>query len=383
MYRVTHQKGRKVPIHLQPRVKIELERLLNEGHIEKLTNCSDQFFISPIVITAKKDQSIKISLDSKNLNKAIHKNKYQMPNIDSLIQTISQTLSTPPQEKAYFTTIDLQYAYNQLNLHIDTARHCNFNLVSGDMTGTYRFKTGFYGLTDMPAEFQKAIDCTLAGLDNTFCFFGRYINSQQRRHRKHLDLVRKCLIKLDQENLRINLAKCHFAKNKIEWRGHNITQTGITPLSNKTDAIGKLSAPSNLKTLRSLMGSVHHLGKFIPNLSQLCYPLRPLLRKNTKIIFTDQHEKQFTLIKEKIAETTKIKHFNPDLETRIKCDASRKSLGCALEQRTPNGWHTVAFASRFSNSVEDRYSINELELLGVVCSVEHFKYYLYANPLPQ
>ena len=109
-YRVTHQKGRKVPIHLQPKVKIKREKLLNEGHIEKLTNCSDQFFISPIVITVEKDQSIKRALDSKILNKAIHKNKYQMPNIDSLIQTILQTLSTAPQETAYFTTLDLQYA---------------------------------------------------------------------------------------------------------------------------------------------------------------------------------------------------------------------------------------------------------------------------------
>ena len=74
-------------------------------------------------------------------------------------------------------------------------------------------------------------------------------------------------------------------------------------------------------------------------------------------------KKQFSLIKEKIAETTENKYFNPELETRIKCDASRKGLGCALEQRTPNGWHTVDFVSRFLNSVEDRYSINELELL--------------------
>ena len=102
------------------------------------------------------------------------------------------------------------------------------------------------------------------------------------------------------------------------------------------------------------MGSVHHLGKFIPKLSLLCYPLRPLLKKNTKFICTEEHEKQFSLIKEKIAETTENKHFNPELETRIKCDASRKGLGCALEQRTPNGWHTVAFASRFLNSVEGR-----------------------------
>ena len=142
--------------------------MLNEGHIEKLTNCSDQFFISPIVITVKKDQSIKIAFDSKILNKAIHKTKYQMPNIDSLIQTISQTLSTASQEPACFTTLDLQYAYSQLYLHSDRARHCNFNLVSGDMAGTYHFKTGFYGLTVVPAEFQKAIDCTLAGLPNTF-----------------------------------------------------------------------------------------------------------------------------------------------------------------------------------------------------------------------
>ena len=55
-------------------------------------------------------------------------------------------------------------------------------------------------------------------------------------------------------------------------------------------------------------------------------------------------------------------------------------MGCALEQRTPNGWHTVAFALQFLNSVEDKYSINELELLGVVWFVEHFKFYLYGEP---
>ena len=128
------------------------------------------------------------------------------------------------------------------------------------------------------------------------------------------------------------------------------------------------------------MGSVHHLERFIPNLSQLCYPLRPLVKKNTKCVWTDDHEEQFKLIKTKIAETTENKHFNPDLETRIKSDASRKAFGCALEQRTPNCWHTVAFASRFLNSVGDRYIINELELLSVVWSIQHFKYCLYGKP---
>ena len=83
-----HQKGRRVAINLQPIVTAELDCLQNIDHIEKLSSCSDEDFISPTVITVKKDQSIKLELDSKVLNKAIHKNKYQMPNIDMLIDTI-------------------------------------------------------------------------------------------------------------------------------------------------------------------------------------------------------------------------------------------------------------------------------------------------------
>ena len=131
--------------------------MLDEKFIIKLSSCPDKYFISPIVVTVKKDQTIKLALDSKVLNKAIQKNKYQMRNIDTLIESISQQISAPaPQNIMYFSTIDLKYAYSQLNLDTNTAIHCNFNIISVDMTGTYRFQTGFYGLTDMPAEFQKS-----------------------------------------------------------------------------------------------------------------------------------------------------------------------------------------------------------------------------------
>ena len=67
-----------------------------------------------------------------------------MPNIDTLIESISQQISAPtPQNTTYFSTIDLKYAYSQLNLDANTSNHCNFNIISGDMTGTYRFETGF------------------------------------------------------------------------------------------------------------------------------------------------------------------------------------------------------------------------------------------------
>ena len=105
--------------------------------------------------------------------------------------------------------------------------------------------------------------------------------------------------------------------------------------------------------------------------------------KNTKTsVWTDEHEQHFNIVKTKITEATENKHFKPHLETRIKCDSSCKGLGCALEQRTQDGWHTLVFGSRFLNYVEDRedrYSINKLELLGEVWSIEHFKYYLYGK----
>ena len=110
----------------------------------EIAGTSDKNFISPIVITVQKDQSVKLALDSKVLNKASRKNKYQMPNIDSLIDSISQHINDSNHvDNVYFSTIDLTYAYSQINLHPDTARHCNFNIICGDTTGTYRFKTRF------------------------------------------------------------------------------------------------------------------------------------------------------------------------------------------------------------------------------------------------
>ena len=63
----------------------------------------------------------------------------------------------------------------------------------------------------------------------------------------------------------------------------------------------------------------------------------------------------------------------------MRCDASRVGFGAVLEQRSSTSWNTIAFASRFLNSNQERYGVNELELLGVVWSVEYFKYYSFGK----
>ena len=264
-------------------------------------------------------------------------------------------------------------------MHPDTARHCNFNIICGDATGTYRFKTGFYGLTDMPAEFQKAMDYTLVGLSHTYCFLDDIIVVSKGTQESHLKYVYNCLQKLEADSLRINLSKCHFAKHQMNWLGFTFSQSGVKPIESKTAAIAEIKAPKTLKQLRSFLGSVHHLSKFIPNLAKICHPLRPLLKKNEKFLWTEYHQTHFEHIKTVIANATENTHFNPTLETRVKCDASRQGLGAALEQLDCEVWRTVAFASRFLNSIEELYSINELELLGVVWAIEYFKYYLFGK----
>ena len=52
--------------------------------------------------------------------------------------------------------MDLTYAYGQLPLNAETSVQCNFSLIGGRSTGTYRFKTGFYGLTTILAEYPQA-----------------------------------------------------------------------------------------------------------------------------------------------------------------------------------------------------------------------------------
>ena len=204
-----------------------------------------------------------------------------MPTTDMLIDAISQHLTnTQNGQQAYFTTLDLKYAYSQLKLHHDTAKHCNFNIICGESTGTHRFKTGFDGLKDMPAEFQKAMDYTLIGLQNTYCFLDDIIIVSTGTEAEHMACVFKSLKKLDDDNLRINLQKGHFTKTEIEWLGYKFTQTGISPLESKSAAFLTIPPPTTLKRLRSFLGSVHYIGKFIPHPAQLCHSLRPLLKKS-------------------------------------------------------------------------------------------------------
>ena len=87
--------------------------------------------------------------------------------------------------------------------------------------------------------FQKALDYTLIGLENTFCFLDDILIVSKGSYEEHMKLVKICLKELDDENLAISLKKCEFAKHSIKWLGFAITETGLKPLNSKTSALLK------------------------------------------------------------------------------------------------------------------------------------------------
>ena len=138
-FKALQQRGRRVLIHIQEKVENEIRSLIDPSHIIRLEKGSDQQFISPIVITVKKEQSIKLAMDSKQINKSIHKNKYQMLNIEILLDNIAQSAQEGTDElgTTYFSKFDFRYAYSQLPLDETTRTQCNFSIIGGRATGTY------------------------------------------------------------------------------------------------------------------------------------------------------------------------------------------------------------------------------------------------------
>ena len=244
------QKGRPVPIHFRRIVKNELDKLIEKGHLEKADKTTENCFISPAVITIKKDKSVKIALDSRKLNESCIKRKATMPNMKELISQISAKL-TQSDGEIWMSKIDLNYAYGQAKLSAEASRYCVFSIIGGEFTGHYRFKKCFYGLADIPTVFQEHIDRVLefkspVWLDDIICVTNGTIEEHERD-------LREVLTKLQEAGYRASERKTELFKKELTWLGYLINQNGVKPIQDKTDAITKLKAPTNTKELKSFL----------------------------------------------------------------------------------------------------------------------------------
>ena len=101
-------KHRRTPFHLRDKVETELNKLLSEDIIEKVEGTPTPW-VSPIVTPPKKDpDSIRICVDMREPNKAIQRERHQMPTVSELIADLNGS--------TVFSKLDLRAGYHQLEL---------------------------------------------------------------------------------------------------------------------------------------------------------------------------------------------------------------------------------------------------------------------------
>ena len=160
---------------------------MKSGHLEKLKHVDEDCFVSPVVITVKSDKSVKIHIDSRNLNDSCIKVRPQLPNMEELLNQISVEVTKDRTKELRTSKIDLDCFYGQMMLSEDTSRQCVFAFTGKNFGDYYRFKKRFYGIADIPTIFQEKIKrllefCTPAWLDDIIVV----TREEQKKSRKEI-----------------------------------------------------------------------------------------------------------------------------------------------------------------------------------------------------
>ena len=220
---------------------------------------------------------------------------------------------------AYFSKLDLNYPFCQFIFDLETAQFCDFKIVSGESTGSYKIITALICLKDTSVAFLKTMHHTLIVLKTTHGFINDIIIVSCFKNEDQLILVYKCLNKLNKINLKINLLNAFLNKN--DWFCYRLTENGISPFESKEAAILKSSPPKSLSQFTTLGVCLHRPSKIFFNPAHLC-PLSHL-SKNL-VYFFNQNKNLFI---EQIALAARHLRHNQTMATRIKCDASSPRLG--------------------------------------------------------
>ena len=89
----------------------------------------------------------------------------------------------------------------------------------------------------------------------------------------HKKIIDEVLTRLDKGGFALKLSKCEFSKTNLIWLGFVIDETGVRPKHSKIEAVIALEPPKSLTQLRSFMGILNHMSRFIYNLQKRTEPL--------------------------------------------------------------------------------------------------------------
>ena len=350
-------------------MKEQIETLRKTGMIEP----SDSDWASRLVMVTKKDGSIRVCVDFREVNKLTKKDAYPAPQIE---QTLDQL-----RDAKWFTSLDAEKGYYQVRMTDKAKEVAAFR----SPFGLFQFTRMPFGLTNAPAVFQRLMDKVLHGLSWKCCMV--YLDDviiyskTWDEHLEHLDLV---LQRIGDANLTLNFKKCEFAQAALKFLGHVVSKEGIKPDPARATAIQGIKRPTSTTAVRSFLGMTGQFRKFIRGYADLARPLnavgadasKPCWRAGTA--WGHEQQAAFDALKEAIAKDVILAHPDFNKPFLLVTDASDRGVGAMLAQLDDaQKERPIAFASAELKPAQRNYSATHKEGLAVVWAVEHFKPYIH------
>ncbi len=231
---------------------------------------------APCLLVQKKNNAgFRMVVDYRKLNKCLSLDAHPLPTPAESLDSIGAN------SPGYFTALDLASGFNQIVIDERSRPYTAFRT----HRGLFQYTRLPQGLRNSPATFQRVMEACLRGLNYKMCLiymddviiFSRTFDE----HLKHIQQVFDCL---RRANLKLKPNKCFFARRKIHYLGHIVSQHGIEPDPDKVSAVKDYPTPRNVKDLRSFLGLSGYYRKFIKGYSGIAAPLYALTKKDVKLI---------------------------------------------------------------------------------------------------
>ena len=351
-----------VPYSLRESLKKDITDMMKMGVIRE----SSSPYASPVVVVKKKDNTNRICVDYRRLNKLTIFDPEPMPTAEHLFQKLNGD--------KYFTRIDLSKGYWQISIPEGDIPKTAF--VTPD--GSYEFLKMPFGMINSAATLKRAMKKLLHGLDNVE-FYWDDILVHTRTWEEHIKALQELFSRLLAAGMTIRPTKCLFGVNTVDFLGHRLEEGLIGLHEDNVTKIRDAPRPTTKKKIKSFMGLAGYYRDFIPNFAALAAPLSDLTRKGqpNKVEWGEAQEKAYQSIKAILTTEPVLRLPDPGKTYFLQTDASDSGIGAVLMQKHDGKLFPVCYASKKLSSAERNYSTIEKECLAIVWGFKRFHLYLY------
>ncbi|WRX07827.1 Reverse transcriptase domain - like 3 [Theobroma cacao] len=196
-------------------LKVQLKELVDKGFIRPSTS----LWGAPILFVKKKNGTLRLCIDYRQLNKMTIKNKYPLPRIDDLFDQLHGA--------TVFSKVDLRSGYHQLRIKEQDVPKTAFRT----QYGHYEFLVMPFGLTNAPTVFMDLMNRVFHPyLDKFVIVFIDDILVYSRDNDEHATHLRIVLQTLRERQLYAKFLKCEFWLQEV---GFSLIAAPLTRLTRK------------------------------------------------------------------------------------------------------------------------------------------------------